>query len=460
MLSILNLGFGAGYIRYYAKYKRYNNYDKIFKLNGLFLIIFSIIGIVALVCGLFLSFNLEFVFDTGITSSEYKTAKVLMILLSFNLALSFPMSVFSSIISAHERFIFLKLLGMIKTVLGPLVTLPLLLMGYKSIAMVVVSFSLSLVTDFIYVFYVKVKLKNKFIFKDFEKGLFRSLFVYSAFIAINMIIDQINWNIDKLLLGRFVGTSGVAVYSVGFTLYNYYMMFSTAISSVFTPRIHNIVNSTASNLVLQKKELTGLFTKVGRIQFLILMLIASGLVFFGKSFISFWAGEGYEESYYVMLLLTLPASIALIQNLGIEVQRAQNKHQFRSLCYLIMAIFNLILSIFLCQKFGAVGCAIGTAISLIFANGFIMNIYYQKRCNINIFFFWKNILRMCVGLVVPIILGVLILKFVVFDSIILLIAFIVLYTIIYCASMWLLSMNAYEKSLVKNLFGKLFKRKK
>ena len=58
MLSILNLGFNSSYIRYYSKYRSRNDEHAISRLNGLFLTIFSVIGIVAFLCGLFLSFNL------------------------------------------------------------------------------------------------------------------------------------------------------------------------------------------------------------------------------------------------------------------------------------------------------------------------------------------------------------------------------------------------------------------
>ena len=105
MLSILSLGFNSGYIRYYAIYTKENRKDLISKLNGLFLIIFTIIGFGGLLCGLYLSFNLSLIFDQGLTSSEYSTAQILMLLLTFSLAVSFPMSVFQNIISAHEQFI-------------------------------------------------------------------------------------------------------------------------------------------------------------------------------------------------------------------------------------------------------------------------------------------------------------------------------------------------------------------
>lgn len=461
MLSILSLGFNSSYIRYYSIYKKENRTEDIYRLNGLFMLIFSIIGVVALICGLFLSFHLELVFKDGLTASEYAIARVLMLLLTANLAISFPMSVFSNIISAHERFIFLKILGMAKTVLSPLVTLPLLLAGYRSIAMVSVTVSIAILTDIAYAFYTLVILKNKFVFHDFEKGIFKSLFAYTVFIAVNVIIDQINWNIDKLLLGRFKGTKAVAVYSVGYQLYHYYQMFSTAISGVFSPRIHKIVNATKQNLALQKQQLTDLMIRVGRIQFLVLGLIASGIVFFGRYFIvHIWAGKGYGDSYVVALLLILPASIALIQNIGIEVQRAENKHQFRSIAYLVMAIINLVLSIYLCQKYGPIGSAVGTAISLVAANGIAINIYYHKRCNVDILMFWKSIMRLACGLVIPVLFGVFAVPRIPVNSKLTFAAAAMIYSVVYCVSMWLIGMNQYEKNLVMKPVYKILKKRR
>lgn len=458
MLSVLSLGFNSSYIRYYAKYKKDNDDVSIYKLNGLFLIVFFIIGLIALVCGLFLTEHLNLVFNDGLTQEEYSIARVLMLLLTLNLAVSFPMSVFSNIISAHEKFIFLKALGILKTVVSPLVTIPLLLMGYKSIAMVSVTVGIAIFTDILYLIYVIGKLKQKFIFHSFEKGLFKSLFAYTAFIAINLIVDQINSNVDKLLLTRYKGTTVVAIYSAGYTIETYYQMFSTSISGVFTPRIHLIYNNRDIDEQTRNKKLTELFIKVGRIQFCILALIASGFVFFGKSFIHYWAGPGYTDAYFVALLLMIPITVPLIQNLGIEIQRAANKHQFRSFVYLGMAILNLVLTIFMCQKYGAVGAAVGTAISLLLANGLVMNIYYQKKLKINIILFWKNIARMSIALIIPIVFGIALVLLVDITSVWGLLVAIIAYALVYCASMWFIGLNDYEKGLILKPIKKIFKK--
>lgn len=459
MLSILNLGFNASYVRFYAKYKKNKDFDNIYRLNGMFLIVFTFIGLIALLCGIFLIFNLNLVFDTGLTAEEYDLARKLMILLIINLSLSFPMSVFSTIISSNEKFIFLKLLGMIKTVLGPLVNIPLLLMGFRSVGLVVSALIFAILTDIVYIYYVLFKLHNKFYFSNYEKGLFSSLFSFSFFIAVNLIVDQINNGIDRVLLARFKGTVSVAIYSIGATLYVYYMQISTSISSVFTPRIHKIYNS-IDNLDQRNKSLSDLFIKVGRIQFLILLLAVSGICVFGDSFIYFWVGNGYSDSYYVLILLVVPATVPLIQNIGIEIQRAANKHKFRSIAYLVMAVCNLIVSIFLCQLYGAIGAAIGTAISLVLANGIIMNIYYFKCLGIDIPRFWNNILKMGIGIIPALIIGSLIKIFIPITSVLFLVLYALLYTIVFSCCAWFLAMNSDEKNLFITPINKILHARK
>ena len=237
------------------------------------------------------------------------------------------------------------------------------------------------------------------------------------------------------------------------------MAFSTSISGVFTPRIHTIVNETKNDRAAQRARITDLFIRVGRIQFLLLGLIATGFFFFGKAFIvSFWAGAGYKDAYAVALLLMLPASIALIQNVGIEIQRAMNLHKFRSAAYLVMAIINLVLSIYLCQKYGAIGSAVGTAISLIVANGLVMNIYYHLKCSIDVLAFWKNIIRMCLGLILPIAFGAAYTHILNVTGPYVFVLGIAAYTVVYCVSVWYFAMNPYEKTLVRSIFKKFQRR--
>lgn len=452
-LSLLSLGFSASYMRFYAREKAEDNNDGVARLNGMFLLIFGAIAIICLLCGYVMLNNINIIFGSGLTDDEYSIARVLMALMIFNLALTFPNSVFNCIVTSQEKFLFQKTLIMFQYLLNPFLTLPLLIMGYGSIAMVSVTTLLTfavLISNMIYCF---KKLNAHFSFKGLQFSLLKEMWAFTFFIFLNQIVDQINWSVDKFLLGRLAGTAAVAVYGVGGQINTLYLQFSSSVSNVFIPKVNKIVAETGDN-----RELTRLFTKVGRIQFIIMALILSGFTFFGQPFIRYWAGKGYGESYYVTLLLIFPVTVPLIQNLGIEIQRAKNKHKARSVVYLFISIANVFLSIPLIKMFGPVGAAIGTTLSLIAGNILFMNWYYHNRLGIDIWYYWKNIASFIPGLVLPCIVGVLNMSFINFDRLWKLAIGIILYSIIYCLSMLFFGMNTEEKNSILGPVRKVLKR--
>lgn len=456
-LNLLTLGFGASYIRFYTKEKYTGDEQGVAKLNGLYLIVFTIMGLVALVAGLILSFNVGIFFNETYTANDMRIAKILMLFLSFNLCTSFIGSVFVSYVTSQERFIFQKILNIGKTVFSPIVSVILLYFGYGSIGMVLVTTVIGLIIDIINVLYCLFRLKMKITFRHLKCYQLKDIFVFSVFIAINQVIDQINWQTDKIILGKMISSTAVAIYTVAATINSMYINFSTAVSSVFTPKIHQIVNSNIDENEKNKK-LNEIFINVGRMQFFILGLILLGFIFFGKFFISKWAGPTYGLSYYIALLLICPATISLVQNIGIEIQRAKNKHQFRSIVYLIMAVLNVVISILLCYFFGNIGTAIGTAISLVVANGIIMNIYYQKKLDINVISFWKNILKIIPSFIPSIIVGILLNIFYNFHGWVDFGILAICFVIIYILFVFLFGCNKDEKNiLTKNLLK--FRRK-
>lgn len=456
-LSLLSLGFAASYIRYYSRYKKEDNIERINKLNGLFLKIFLLIGCIALVAGIALSMNVSLFFNDTYTIAEKKIAQILMVFMAFNLATSFPTSVFVAYVTAQERFVFQKLLNMIKTVVGPFLTLPVLLLGYGSVGMVIITTCITLFADITNIVFCINKLKMKFDFRKTDPELIKEITSFSIFIAINQIIDQINWATDKVILGKICTGTAVAYYAIGSQINSYFTNFSTAISNVFVPQIHRIQNSDLSDEEKNKIH-TELFTKIGRIQFMILALILSGFFFFGKFFVLTWAGKDYESSYYVALLLMTPALVPLIQNAGIEIQQAKNKHQFRSLVYLVMAFGNIVISVFLARRWGEIGAAVGTTISLVVANGVIMNIFYHKVIKLDIIFFWKQIGKFIPALIFPITVGILILEFYEFRGVIDFGVLVVVYFIVYCCSMYFWGMNTAEKDMIYLMFKKVVKK--
>jgi len=453
-LSLLNLGLGSSYNYFYHKRKKEADDDGIARLNGMYITIFSVIALVVFVVGMVIILNARTVLGNEITESELAIAKKLMFVSVLSMAITLPASVFGSYIVVYEKFFFSRVVIIVYTIVSGIVRLLLLFLGFRSVGLAIATLVLTILKLLITISYAVKKLNIKFKFSGFQLNMLKSMFAFSFFIFLNQIVDQINWSIDKYIIARFYGAASVAVYSVGASLNNYYVTISSTISNVFSPRINKMVSAETDD-----ESLTDLMIKVGRIQFFVLSLVFSGLVFFGEYFIvGYYAGTGYEDAYKIALILCTPVSIPLIQTMGLEIQRAKNKHRFRSVVYLIMAFLNLMISIPLCKSFGAIGCAIGTAIGIVLANVIIMNIYYHKKLGLNMIRFWKSIFRILPSEIIPVLFGVILLKVVKVDKPWEFLVFGALYVLVFFASVWFLGMNDFEKNLIKEPVSRICKK--
>ena len=453
-LTIMDLGFGNAIIVYTAKYRAQGKKEEEQKLHGMFNIVFRIIGVIAALIGLILFFNVNNIFGNKMTSIELQKMQIMMLILSFNLFVTFFFAIYSSIISAYEKFTFQKIVAIIQSILKPLIMIPLLFLGFKSITLCAVITVANLITVLSNYIYCKKKLNITVKYNGFDNTIFKIIIGYSIWIFLGAIVDKANWSVDNFVLGAVSGTIAVSIYSIAATLNTLFINLSTAISSVLLPKMSKLVAKNASS-----EELTNEMIKVGRIQNYIIFLMCSGLVLFGKEFIIIWAGKGFKESYYVALLLIIPVCVPLIQNLGLSIMQAMNKYKFKSISTFIMAIVNIIISIYFAKKWGAVGAALGTCISLIICNIILINIYYYKVIGLNIIKFWKSIITQSVPFSIPIILILIIMCLTKINGIVGFLFYGSIYVIMFCLISYFISMNKYEKSIVEKVLLKIHLKK-
>ncbi len=444
-LSLIGLGFSSSYQRYYAKAKREGE-PEVAKLNSMFAVVFGVMSAICLLCGAFMVLNAELVFGNKLTATELEKSRVLLGLAILSMSLTFPNSLFTSHITANRQFVFQRLVTLLQRLVNPFICVPLLLLGFGSVGLVTVSTTLTVIAFVSNIGFCLSRLKMKFIFKGLRFTKLKEIWGFTFFIFLNQIVNQVNWNVDKFLLGRYYGTAVVAVYSIGGQIRNYFSLFSTSVSNVFIPQVNEIASRTEEN-----KEMDILFTKVGRMQAMILFLVFTGFLFFGKSFIYLWAGPGYNESYYIALMTMAVLLVPYMQNLGVEIQRAKNKHRIRSVAYAIMALLNIVISIPLIKRYGATGAAVGTVIAVLVCNVVFMNVYYACYIGLDIRSFWKEIMRLIAGLPVPIAAGVLINYVLQDDSWLVLLIKISAYTAVYVLSMYLFGNNSADRAQLKRL---------
>jgi len=447
-IAVLDFGLGNTIIRYVAKYRAEKDIKGQENFLATTFLIYTVISLVVLLVGILVFLNLDNIFSNSLSVQEIKIAKVMFIILIINLALTLPMNSFTGIVTAYEKFVLPRILVISRILIRATIILILLSLGYKAIAIVLVDAILNIFMMLFTMAYVFFRLKVKIRLHTFNKTLFKEILSYSSLVFVSVVVDQIYWRIGHLVLGIVASTSVVAVFAIGMTIGQYFITFSTAISGVFLPRITKMVVNKASG-----EELTDLLIKTGRLQFLILGVVISNFILFGKKFILLWVGPGYESSWIIALIVMIPLTVVLTQTIGISILQAKNMHGFRAKIYLCISIVNVVISIYLSNVYGAIGVAFGTTLSLVLGNILAMNIYYHYKVGLNIPRFFKELSRLLIALIVSIGLGTIIL-FMPNDSWLSLIINCGAYCIIYLFVMWIIGMNSYEKRLLANEFVK------
>ena len=443
-MTLFSLGFNSAYMRFYARYKVKEDQDGIQRLNFLFFTVFSIAGLLSLVSGCVLATQPALVFGNKFTGAELRTSSILLVIMAINMAITFFSTIFSMYVDAQEKFTFEKIVSICSTVLKPTVTLPLLLLGYGSVGMTVAT---TVVTIGVTIanFRCATRCGMKFRFGKIDKSLLREVLVFSVFIFITSVAGVINATIDTLLLSHFEGPKAVAIYEIGSKFNSYFMFFSLSVTGVFIPKVNMMVANEESN-----GGLTDLLIRIGRFQFMLMAFILGGFTLLGKFFIGIYAGAGYEESYRIAMWIMFGSFIPYTQNIGIEIQKAKNKHIFRSLAFLGIALANIAFSIPFIRAFGISGAAAGTALSLLLGNTILMNFYYKFGIGLEMGRFWKSMVKPALAFLAPMVPcgAYVILRGV--NSIVEFLVVGVVYSLLFIAGEWLLAMNEYEKGTIKS----------
>lgn len=411
-------------------------------------VIYRVMAALMVVAGVIVLFAFRSFYASSFTASELKESSAILLLLFANMMVTLLGSVYLTILTGHEKFTFLKVLAIIIQVAQPFfVILCVRKIPYAiTVSTVIVVFNV--LTVLMRYLYVTRKLKIRIVKKKRNRKVIGEIVGLSATILLGCIADQIFWKTDQVILGKMFSTAVVAVYSVGAQIYMIYMQFGTQIAGVFYPRV-SVLYQEENGL----QKVSDLFIRVGRATFFVILLVLSGFIIFGREFLLVWVGEGYEAAYWVAIIVMLPFSVDLAQNLGLCILQVKGQYGFRAKIYLLSALLNIITTVLFARRIGITGAALSTGISMFLTSGLIMNWFFQKRVGLNMIKFWKTTIGI-ISLAVLLTGAACFIKGMIWHdpvSVIQLGLGILLYTIVYGAVMFLFAADPAERELLQRL---------
>ena len=375
-LSLISLGIGTAVTRYLIKYRIQGEKEKEEQILGLFMLIFRVIAIAAFLIGIILIFNLKIWYAKSLSDSELSKMQILVFVMVCNMSINFLLSPYISVVTAHEKFIFVQSMNIILTCIAPIINLIVLYMGFASVGMAVSSLAVNVLVQMIYLFFVRYEMQIKAKYKNVPIYLLKEILGFSFWVFVSNVVGQLYNTTDSVMIGAVpaLATKGTAVYNIGIVFVNIVGAMSTGLSGVLAPKTNRMVFDGQN-----ESQLTDFAIQIGRLQAYIVMLFSTGFIAFGKPFIYFYAGKEYMNAYIVAILIMLPNIIPPVQNIFYNIIVAQNRHKFRSLVYLGIAILNVIGTWLLLKPLGIIGAALMSGVALFIGAGIIMNIYYWKK---------------------------------------------------------------------------------
>lgn len=376
-LNVIEQGLADTVVKYIIKFKLDSTPDRVEHFSAVILIINGVLSGGVALAGMVLYYAIPGIYRNSLTASEIDIAQRLLVLMALNLIVSFMFNLYQGVLTASEKFILLRVTGLGSTVATYGLSVAALYMGGRSFSIVAITLACNVVLSVYKFMYCKIKLQHK---SRLHKGaltktVYLELIKYFLAIFIVVIVEQVYWKLDNLIISIMLGATFVAIYSIGMSFHKYLMRFATAISKVLSPKIFIFILSGKSC-----QQVTDELIKIARVQAFGVYLALCGLVVYGLDFIRLWVGLEFRDAYPIILLTLIPYSLEIVGNLRNTILQAHDLYLKKSLIQLGISALNIVLTILLIKVWGIVGAAVGTGIGVLVGQIGINWLLVRNKC--------------------------------------------------------------------------------
>jgi len=383
-MGILDIGVRASTGRYVMLYLGRDDHGSVDQTIRTALGFFSAIGVVIVVAG----YCLGWVFPSAFSSvpDSYRgLIRLLLTCMAVNVWVLTMGAVFSSVLTAHDRFDLAR--GVDLSVLGIRTagTVWVLSRGYGILGLaltVLLCNLLALVGNWILASKVYPRLRAWPLL--LSRARLRELFSYGVFAFISKIAFKLIGQTDLLIVGAALSVSRAATYAVGAMLVYYSANLMNVIGRTFFPPVQRAVARG------EMGSARWLLLRQVRLGLLIGTPVYVGFVLFAKPFILLWMSgpalntSAAGEAATVMILLAV-AKVLFLPCVGAsEFLAAVGRVRFTAYLTLLEAVVNLGLSLLFVLGFqwGLAGVAAGTVVSRLIIKTFVLPWYTCRHAGI------------------------------------------------------------------------------
>jgi len=366
--SAFEMGNSGALVKFMAQYRAHNNARAINEIASTMFFTLALVGMTAYALLAGVAFNLEHLFN--ITPEQAQVGQWVLLMIGVHAIFNFPFGVFGSVTGGFQRYDVNNVVAIVTTVAAASVNVAVVLAGYDLIHLVAATTAVRMSA------YLAYRANAYRVFPELQvrPGLFRrarlkEVFGFSAYTTGIDWANKLNYQLDEVVLGAFLGPAAVAVWAPAERVVSGVQRLTNQVNGVLFPLI---VDSDQMN---QQRRLQQILLQGTRFSLVMVVPIAAAIFVLADPLIRGWLGSGADSvagAIPVLQVLAIAVAFRVGDGTGTTLLKGAGRHKMLAGVHLGTGIVNVVLSALLIGPFGLMGVAYGTLIPIAASTIFIL----------------------------------------------------------------------------------------
>jgi O-antigen/teichoic acid export membrane protein len=371
--STLELGYGSGLVKFAAQYRALRDARALNEIASTLFCVFAGLAVLAYLVVIGIAFNLEHIFN--VTPEQAITGQWVLLIIGIHVAMNLPFGVYGGVISGFQRYDVNNSMAIVISIAVALINVAVLLGGYGLVTLVAATTVVRVLAFFVYRrnayrVFPELRIRPSL----FRRARLKEVTGFSIYASIIDWANKLNYQIDQVIIGMFLGSAAVAVWAPAERIVSGVQRLTNQLNGVLFP---TIVDSDASQ---QQSRLQQILLRGTSLSLAMVLPISAALVMLADPLVHAWLGKQAEAVRGCIPVLQILAVTVVVRVGGATsntLLKGSGKHRQVAWVNLSAGVVNAVLSMLLIRRWGLVGVAWGTFVPIALTVAFIQ---YPSAC--------------------------------------------------------------------------------
>jgi O-antigen/teichoic acid export membrane protein len=364
-LSVFDLGYSGAIVKYVAHYRAKRDTRALNEVLSTAFLLFGSFGILSYAVAAVAALLLGPLFH--LSPEQAAVGRIVLLVVALNVSTGIAFTVFGGVINGFQRYDLNNIVGTVSSVVTAVVNVAVLAAGFGLIELVAATTIVRVLTYFVYranAYRVFPGLRIRL--GSFRRVRLREVTLFSVYMLLIDWANKLNYSVDAIVIGAFLSTSAVAIWTVGQRLAEVTQRLTNQLNDVLFPTV--VDNDSAA----RKDRLQAIFIQGTRLSLATVIPMGGAMMLMASPLVHAWVGPEFSQSVLVLQLLSLTVIVRVGNATASTVLKGAGEHRLVAFTNVAAACANLALSIAIVKPLGLPGVAIGTLVPVCLASTLVI----------------------------------------------------------------------------------------